>query len=76
MYHIKQGLSSTVKVTLSPTLHTNNMPTLPVNNNGAVLYYEDSGAPSGKTEYSTIVIFHGLVFHGCTSSQTCSSLMS
>lgn len=40
------------------------MPTLPVNGNGTVLYYEDSGVPNGATDYTTIIIFHGFIFHG------------
>ncbi|KAI0690983.1 hypothetical protein BC835DRAFT_1280048 [Cytidiella melzeri] len=40
------------------------MPTIPVNKDGAVLYYEDSGAPEGALDYSTIIITHGLLFHG------------
>jgi hypothetical protein len=39
------------------------MPSIVVNDEGAVLSYEDSGAPAGKTDYSTVVILHGLVFH-------------
>ncbi|KAI0090954.1 hypothetical protein BDY19DRAFT_932612 [Irpex rosettiformis] len=43
------------------------MPQIPVNNNGRiVLDYEDSGPPQGTdctTNYTTIVIAHGLVFY-------------
>ncbi|PSR70854.1 hypothetical protein PHLCEN_2v13295 [Hermanssonia centrifuga] len=40
------------------------MPTIPVNSDGAVLYYEDSGAPDGPDPYCTIVLIHGLIFNG------------
>ena len=44
------------------------MPTAPVDNTGTVLYYEDSGAPAGSTDYVTLVLIHGTCFHGgmCT----------
>ncbi|KAI0089050.1 hypothetical protein BDY19DRAFT_122499 [Irpex rosettiformis] len=42
------------------------MPTIPVNDEGAVLYYEDSGAPQGAKDYSTIFLLHGFIFHGAT----------
>ena len=40
------------------------MPTVPVDDSGSVLYYEDSGAPEGSTSYLTVVLVHGLLFHG------------
>jgi hypothetical protein len=40
------------------------MPTIPVNAEGAVLYYEDSGAPNLNADYRTVFIVHGLIFHG------------
>lgn len=40
------------------------MPEAPVNDSGAVLYYEDTGAPEGSTDYLTVVLVHGLTFHG------------
>lgn len=39
------------------------MPTAPVNDRGDVLAYEDSGPPFDHTDYTTIVIVHGLVFY-------------
>lgn len=42
------------------------MPTIPVNDDGAVLYYEDSGPPEGVTDYTTVIILHGFVYHGGT----------
>ncbi|KAI0695747.1 Alpha/Beta hydrolase protein [Cerioporus squamosus] len=39
------------------------MPTAPVNEHGAVLYYEDSGFPCGVSSYVTIVLIHGTCFH-------------
>ncbi|KAI0341809.1 alpha/beta-hydrolase [Trametopsis cervina] len=39
------------------------MPTIQVNKQGAVLYYEDSGAPHGQSHYRTIFLIHGLIFH-------------
>lgn len=49
------------------------MPTAQVNGNGAEIFYEDSGAPPGSTDYATIVIVHGLVFHsGMPSYDICS----
>ena len=40
------------------------MPTAPVNNQGVVVYYEDTGAPEGCEDYLTLVLLHGLSFHG------------
>ncbi|KAI0092042.1 hypothetical protein BDY19DRAFT_576011 [Irpex rosettiformis] len=40
------------------------MPTITVNDDGAVLYYEDSGAPNAAQDYHTIFIVHGFIFHG------------
>lgn len=40
------------------------MPTAPVDKEGTVLYYEDSGAPEGSSTYLTVVLVHGLLFHG------------
>ncbi|KAI0755320.1 hypothetical protein C8Q80DRAFT_1217006 [Daedaleopsis nitida] len=42
------------------------MPTAPVDDNGVVLYYEDSGAPTGSIDYTTLVLVHGHCFHGGT----------
>lgn len=39
------------------------MPILPVNDDGALLYYEDSGAPPGSRDYHTIFLIHGFIFH-------------
>ena len=40
------------------------MPTAPVDDRGTVLYYEDTGAPEGSSTYLTVVLVHGLLFHG------------
>lgn len=40
------------------------MPTAPVNDIEAVVYYEDTGAPDDRDSYLTIVLVHGLTFHG------------
>ncbi|KAK7681683.1 hypothetical protein QCA50_015417 [Cerrena zonata] len=45
------------------------MPTASVNDEGAVLYYEDTGAPSQSTDYTTIALVHGLIFHGAIFHQ-------
>lgn len=42
------------------------MPIAPVNDDGAVLYYEDTGAPSQSTDYTTLALVHGLIFHSGT----------
>ncbi|KAI0366634.1 alpha/beta-hydrolase [Pilatotrama ljubarskyi] len=39
------------------------MPTAPVDHRGSVLFYEDSGAPPGSTDYITLVLVHGTCFH-------------
>lgn len=39
------------------------MPQAPVNDK-TVLYYEDTGAPAGSSDYITIILIHGLTFHG------------
>ena len=52
------------------------MPTIPVNDEGAVLYYEDSGAPEGSANYTTIIILHGFLFHGGMSSSIPASCLS
>ncbi|KAI0820428.1 hypothetical protein BC628DRAFT_1330448 [Trametes gibbosa] len=39
------------------------MPTAPVDDEGTVLYYEDSGVPAGSTKYVTLVLIHGTCFH-------------
>lgn len=40
------------------------MPTIPVNDDGAVLYYEDSGAPGDAPYYPTVFVLHGFIYHG------------
>ncbi|KAJ3553764.1 hypothetical protein NM688_g3445 [Phlebia brevispora] len=42
------------------------MPSAPVNSDGALMYYEDSGVPPGSEDYVTVVLIHGLVLHGAT----------
>ena len=46
------------------------MPTVPVNDAGAVCFYEDSGVPHGSDNYLTIVALHGSSFHSGTSFQS------
>ncbi|KIP07103.1 hypothetical protein PHLGIDRAFT_35631 [Phlebiopsis gigantea 11061_1 CR5-6] len=40
------------------------MPTIPVDESGTVVYYEDSGEPEGSHTYLTVVLIHGILFHG------------
>ncbi|KAI0786267.1 hypothetical protein C8Q75DRAFT_735003 [Abortiporus biennis] len=40
------------------------MPSVLVNDQGAELYYDDSGAPSNASVYTTLVIIHGAIFNG------------
>jgi hypothetical protein len=51
------ALSGDIQATLTATT----MPTLSVGNN-IVFHYTDSG-PIEKSEYSTLVLVHGLTFH-------------
>ncbi|KAJ3555733.1 hypothetical protein NM688_g2410 [Phlebia brevispora] len=44
--------------------YSTRMPVAPLDENGTVLYYEDSGAPDASTDYLTIVLVHGMIFHG------------
>ena len=46
------------------------MPTLPADDKGTVLYYEDSGAPDsdGAKDYVTVALVHGIIFHGTRSA--------
>ncbi|KAI0340788.1 alpha/beta-hydrolase [Trametopsis cervina] len=39
------------------------MPIIPVNEDGAVLYYEDSGTPLNSKDYHTVFLIHGFIFH-------------
>ncbi|KAH9942789.1 hypothetical protein B0H21DRAFT_779875 [Amylocystis lapponica] len=40
------------------------MPVAPVNDQGAVLYYEDTGVPpSAPQDYVTVILLHGAMFH-------------
>ncbi|PCH43848.1 alpha/beta-hydrolase [Wolfiporia cocos MD-104 SS10] len=45
------------------------MPLAPVDNQGTQLYYEDSGAPHGSSDYATLILAHGGVFHGAIYSR-------
>ena len=41
------------------------MPLAPIDEKGTSIYYEDSGVPSANpTNYTTIVIVHGLIVNG------------
>lgn len=42
------------------------MPTAPIDDDGTVLYFEDTGPPENQTSYTTIVLIHGLIFHSGT----------
>ncbi|KAH9945647.1 hypothetical protein B0H21DRAFT_860599 [Amylocystis lapponica] len=39
------------------------MPFAPVNDQGAQLFFKDTGAPPGSPTYPTLVLVHGTVFH-------------
>jgi len=39
------------------------MPVGPADNQGTVLYYDDSGVPGGSVDYVTIILVHGAVYH-------------
>lgn len=39
------------------------MPFAPADDKGTQLYYEDTRAPAASTTYTTLVLFHGAVFH-------------
>ncbi|PCH39743.1 hypothetical protein WOLCODRAFT_116116 [Wolfiporia cocos MD-104 SS10] len=39
------------------------MPLGSINQDGAALYYEDTGAPGGTEPYITIILVHGTMFH-------------
>ena len=39
------------------------MPFAPVDDKGTQFYYEDTGAPASSSAYTTLVLFHGAVFH-------------
>ncbi|KAH9937978.1 Alpha/Beta hydrolase protein [Amylocystis lapponica] len=40
------------------------MPAAPVDSNGTVLYYEETGAPKGSGNYVTLFLVHGTMLHG------------
>ena len=40
------------------------MPVAPIDNKGTVIHYEDTGAPNGLKDYTTLVLIHGFLFHG------------
>lgn len=40
------------------------MPIAPIDAQGTTLYYEDTGAPEGSSTYLTVILVHGLLFHG------------
>ncbi|KAI0700598.1 hypothetical protein BC835DRAFT_396880 [Cytidiella melzeri] len=39
------------------------MPTARIDDEGTTLYYEDSGAPQGSSDYTTVILNHGYVAH-------------
>ena len=39
------------------------MPTVTVDSEQHTLYYEDTGAPSGVADYTTLIIVHGTAYH-------------
>ena len=44
------------------------MPIAQINPQGTAIYYQDSGAPEGLLDYTTIVLVHGFAINGGTSS--------
>ena len=50
------------------------MPTAPVDNNGTVLSFEDTGTPRGTSTYLTVILVHGILFHGGAPSWSSASL--
>ena len=40
------------------------MPTVTVDDRGTAFYYEDTGPPEGSHTYLTVILMHGLLFHG------------
>ena len=42
------------------------MPVAPLDDNGTVVYYEDTGAPEGSRDYLTVVFLHGFIYYGGT----------
>jgi len=48
----------------NPPYRFANMPVGPADEEGTMLYYEDSGAPEGSQTYVTLVLVHGALFHG------------
>lgn len=42
------------------------MPSIPVDDNGTVLFYEDSGIPDVNGTYKTLVLIHGITYNGGT----------
>jgi hypothetical protein len=46
------------------------MPSAPINNQGAVLLYEDSGAPPGSTDYVTVFMLSAYLWHGGTPERS------
>ena len=39
------------------------MPLAPVDENGTVIHYEDTGVPKDSKNYLTVVLMHGILFH-------------
>ena len=46
------------------------MPTAQFDDKGFALYYEDGGPPDGVTDYTTLVLVHGLTINGGESTVT------
>lgn len=42
------------------------MPLAPVDDNGTVLFYEDSGIPDVNRAYTTLVLIHGITYNSGT----------
>ncbi|KAH9830742.1 Alpha/Beta hydrolase protein [Rhodofomes roseus] len=42
------------------------MPLAPIDDNGTQSYFEDTGAPVGSTDYTTLVLIHGALIHGAS----------
>ncbi|KZT68307.1 alpha/beta-hydrolase [Daedalea quercina L-15889] len=42
------------------------MPLAPIDDQGTHYYYEDTGAPPGSADYTTLVLIHGALIHGAS----------
>ena len=42
------------------------MPTAVIDDKGTFIFYEDTGAPEGAVDYTTVILVHGLVINAGT----------